>query len=250
MILNGTAAVEQWVNYQTRQNNHEPVPYGIQVLDRSVGYHMPGTMEVVGARTNVGKSFILLEQARNQARAGARPLYISGEDPIEEVGKRLTNIPHDEARGIELAFPYRGVLSEILSLIADGVRRGVTNVLIDYLQVFRYDGELPVFSRHDSLTNIMRETLAVCKELMLPLTWASQIRRPGPDGVDKPPTMYDLKESGDIENLAHCILLAHRTSPTSLRLWVEKNKSGPVGASMTYLRGDGGLLTPDDGLLA
>lgn len=250
MILNGTAAVEQWVQYQTRQRNNAPVPYGIGILDRHVGFHMPGTMEVVGARTNVGKSFLLLEQARNQARAGLRPLYISGEDAIEEMGKRMSHLSETEVRGIELAFPFRGVLSELLDYIKEGVRKGVTNVLVDYLQVFSYDGDLPVFSSHDAYTQIMREVLALCKDEGLPLTIASQVRRPSIENNDKPPTIYDLKESGSIENLSHCILLAHSVAPGSVRVWLAKNKSGPVGASATYIRGEGGLLMPDTGLLA
>jgi replicative DNA helicase len=75
------------------------------------------------------------------------------------------------------------------------------------------------------------EILAKAEQITVILL--SQLRRP--QNANDPPTMLDLKESGDIEAAAHVVLLLHSPdsqdgSPTGEDLLIiGKNRNGPKG---------------------
>lgn len=97
-------------------------------------------------------------------------------------------------------------------------------VVIDYLQTLQYYGA----ETKKAITDMMIKFRAFAKDNDIAMIIISQLRR-----SDKAePTINDLKESGDIENLADSIVLLHRDSLTNIKQketgWyqVAKNRLG------------------------
>ena len=68
-------------------------PSGIAELDRVLGGGLvPASALLVGGDPGIGKSTLLLQVAASLARAGARVLYISGEESIEQVRLRARRL--------------------------------------------------------------------------------------------------------------------------------------------------------------
>jgi replicative DNA helicase len=65
----------------------------------------------------------------------------------------------------------------------------------------------------------------------------SQVKRPDKNRPAEPPTLYDLKEAGEIENASEAVLIGHveyqdipgaRSKLRTRKIKVEKNKDGPT----------------------
>jgi replicative DNA helicase len=77
-------------------------------------------------------------------------------------------------------------------------------VIVDYLQVIQGDGN-DLRARVSAVSNRLRSLAKTEQVAVLAL---SQLRRP--DSEDTRPTMFHLKESGDIEAHAHTVILLYR----------------------------------------
>jgi DNA repair protein RadA/Sms len=89
---------------------------GVPELDRVLGGGLvPGSVVLVGGEPGIGKSTLCLQAAAAVARAGARVLYVSGEESLEQVrlrAGRLGDVPDgllalSETRVEALAEPWR-----------------------------------------------------------------------------------------------------------------------------------------------
>lgn len=76
-----------------------PVPTGIAELDRVLGGgFVPGSVTLLGGEPGVGKSTLVLQVLAARARAGARVLYVTGEESVDQVRLRAERVGalHDE----------------------------------------------------------------------------------------------------------------------------------------------------------
>lgn len=76
-----------------------PVPTGIAELDRVLGGGLvPGSVTLLGGEPGVGKSTLVLQVLAARARAGARVLYVTGEESVDQVRLRAERVGalHDE----------------------------------------------------------------------------------------------------------------------------------------------------------
>jgi len=208
----------------------------------------------VGAKTTRGKSIFVSQIVGNLIRNGVRTLVFTPELDKEEYIDRmlcsLANVPIDNWKAAHLLeetefnrivkkkdelMAYSDNLfiedrgSQTCGFILSSVKKhmlnhGVDVVVVDYLQKIKYYGD----NTKKAITDIMEKFCSFAKDNNVAFIVVSQLRR----SADEEPRLYDLKESGDIENFSDSVILLHRDSVTAVEGrkhgWykIEKNRQG------------------------
>lgn len=220
-----------------QSNSRDRGRLGFPAVDDALGGLPDRTMLVVGGTTGSGKSSVALAIAMNWARQHNHKVgIISVEDSEEVYGPRvLTHVCDvnsegffggdisrgyiDECnRGLEAAkqvgihfgFALNRPLDEVLSAIRKAVRQhGCRKIILDYLQAVMLDPKMP---RAIGVARAAQAIKAECQALGVPLVLLSQLSRPEKAKPFSEPHMNDLKESGDLENMAEAIMLLWKVS--------------------------------------
>lgn len=228
-------------------------------LTRALGGWRPGAMYVIGARTSVGKSVVALTAALDMARRGKRALLFSLEMSRDEVYHRLfSNVARVDGMRIqrnELTRDNREAISkaaeklaelpividdranlstaQIRARIKSEQRKGeVGVVIVDYLGKVKPPADAPKNDRRVQVDAIAWAHKEMARELHVPVLAMSQLNRGIESRADKMPMLSDLRESGGQEQDADVVLLLHRAltenqgDPSTLHLWVAKNRHG------------------------
>ncbi|XBQ15503.1 MAG: DNA repair protein RadA [Oceanicaulis sp.] len=107
---------------------------GIAELDRVAGGGLvPGSAVLVGGDPGIGKSTLLLQAVANLAKAGAKAVYVSGEEAADQVRRR--------ARRLGLADAPVALAAETsLEVILDGLKKETPDIaVIDSVQTLWSD---------------------------------------------------------------------------------------------------------------
>lgn len=193
-----------------------------------------GDLVVLGAATGCGKSTLLTTWALSMARRGIGCGIVSIEDKGEDYGsKALTEIS-----GVPTEALWKGAVSDeqadsllraidrdghlpisfvkirsrsvqaVVSRMAFLARvRGARVIMVDYLQAIRHR-EIGSTAR-ERVNDTLAVLMAAAAQLDVTLVLASQLRRSDGSKYHEPHD-GELKESGDIENSAQCIVLLWR----------------------------------------
>lgn len=211
-----------------RDGYPELVPMGLPPLDRELGGLGPGACGVLAAATGVGKSSTVLA-----AMLGSKvPVgLVSLEDGPDVVGTRLlsalTGIDSLRIRRKDLndgdlatiakaakttkldhmffSYPIAGSIEMVEEAIAALAEAGCKMVWCDYLQEIRGHGR---GDRRNEVSEAMTRIHRAAARHKMAVMVVSQFRRFGAE--EKVPQIFHLKESGDIENKARVIVLAHK----------------------------------------
>ena len=239
------------------------VPIGLGPLDDELGGLGPGTMGVLAAATGVGKSSTMLSaMLASKVKVGA----ISVEDGPDVVGTRLLSaltginslrIRRKDLSGKELtaigkaarsnkldhlyfSYPHGGRIELVEKSIELMAEAGCKMVWIDYLQEVHAHGRA---DRRMEINEVMSRVHEKAAESGCAVIMLSQFRRLG-DG-EKVPQIYHLKESGDIENKARIIVLAHKLAESDqghIRFRLAKSTYGGEHICFDMLRDESGTL--------
>jgi len=104
-------------------------------------------------------------------------------------------------------------------------------VVVDYLQLVKGRGE----SRYDKVSDVSNSLRELAKNADIPVIAVSQISRPE-NREKRIPRIFDLKESGSIEQDAHVILMPYRPQEKDGRytgddvIIIGKQREGPTGS--------------------
>lgn len=230
-------ALERWE--EERKLERSPaLPFGVSGLDSATGGMFPGHQIVIGARSGVGKTRLLIQATAAACMAGhsaqmnliepTKDEFIRGlatfysgvradvavqpwtADNSEAEKFRAAMAVVREWRSSKLLSLYGRAnmsLDEIIGRGRVAIHHGCRLIGVDYLQrVYVPSSErgeqmrLKVARASTALANLVKDTQ--CTSLVL-----SQLKRTETMGI---PTMQDLRESGQIENDAHLIVLLHR----------------------------------------
>jgi len=212
----------------------------------------PGQLIILAARPSVGKTAVMLQMVTEAARQGfpavifslemtkselvQRMLFATGMiDPLQiatgnvEWGRftaatsQVTSLPitiNDTSRQL------RKITSKITIL----AKRGTCKVaFIDYLGLMK-DGENAKLPLYQQIANITGTLKATAKAAGVPIVLLCQLNRASAS-EGRPPQLYDLRDSGSIEQDADIVLmLDHERNKQDLKptgrldMWLRKNR--------------------------
>lgn len=241
---------------------------GLDDLDALTNGIEPGQLIIVAARPAVGKTALALAITRNAAQHGARALFASLEMSRAELAARLLsatagingrslrtgpNPAEWERLAGAATAPWLARLTlddrpaasvAYLRARARKLKRheGVTLIIVDYLQLMAPAD--PRASRTEQVGSLSRGLKALAKELGVPIIALAQLNRASEARADKRPQLYDLRDSGEIEQDADAVLLLHPAGDGVLECHLAKHRNGPTGifwldfdaARMTFSR--------------
>lgn len=235
-----------------RKHPVKGIPMLMGNLDKYLNM-LPKRMVIVGARPSIGKTTFVLNGMMNMARAGHPGLFISLEMSEDELvakqsailtginSERITQgeLTDDERSRIADAATNNGVwlpklhIADLPALhanqltgIVEAAKRelGVEVVAVDYLQCMDADGENGVAR----MSAISRACKKAAKSTGVRVIAISQLKRR--DGAEERPEMSDLREAGQLEADGDTIvLLGRKQGADELSVFIDKNKTGPVG---------------------
>lgn len=246
---------ELLLDFMDRMRDPTPpkyIPWGVETLDSKL-YFEPGDLTVLGGFPSAGKTLLSLLFALRQARE-YRVGYYSLETSAAKISDRLvaahapvalsdikrhTLTTQDCAAIAEMIrreentnFDYINAAGmTVADITAMALSRRHQIIYVDYLQKLRAKGN----SRYEIVTAISSDLQLLSKSTGIAVVALSQLTQSdkGKDGKAVPPTMSDLRESGQIGQDADIILLLwpeNMSDYLSNRvLKIGKNKDGPRG---------------------
>jgi replicative DNA helicase len=234
--------------------------YGHAALDDFTMGLKPGQVTVVGARSGVGKSSLMIQAAHANARTGVPVDVFSLEMKRHDVLCRLwaleSGLPYRTIQRKLLNLSERRVLREAALRVAewplrihdDGEltlgqiaalarlsarRHGMRLFCCDYAQIVNAEGK----DERTKVSAVSRTLTKLAKTENVHLMLLSQLRKVPAEQYGKPPHIGDLRETGQLENDCHTAVLLHRgwdedCSRVSFdaELIVPKQRNGATGA--------------------
>lgn len=239
---------------------------GVQNLDLKTTGYRKGELAVLAAWTGHGKSALMVQGVLENAIAGKKvyavslemtaeqlilrmvsaitgidafklrdPRYLSKTelDEVAETMKYINTLP------IVIDDPSSMSISELTARARLQIMKGAEIVFVDYLQLVG-GRESDIRLRTNEVSAGLRE---LAKSTKVPVVALAQLKRPAEGNTNRRPTIYDLKESGNIEQDAHVVVLIYRPRDgqtyTGLdELIVGKQRSAPTGTADVVFRGE------------
>jgi replicative DNA helicase len=248
----------------TSEGLPELIPTGFTAVDDAIGGLGPQAAGILAAATGVGKSGAVLSAMLNSKLPVG---LVSLEDGPDVVGTRIlaavTGIDSMKIRKKDLsatelkkvraaiespglshmyfAYNIAGHIREVEESIAAMLALNVRLIYIDYVQEIGGTRE----DRRNEVTEVFKRCHYACAKGDAALMMVSQFKRLE-DG--KAPQIYHLKESGDLENKARIIILAHKQdSPDAgarVRFRLAKSTYGGEYVKFDMIRDPSGTLRP------
>ncbi|MCP4606342.1 MAG: AAA family ATPase [Proteobacteria bacterium] len=233
---------------------------GIGPLDREFGGLWPGLLTVLASRPAMGKSCMAVNISVNAALANKKVLLISLEDTrrfvqwrmMSRLGEvaldRIVNrkLSHEHTQRLDRARKIISCLSLWIEdsgeMSSEQIRRltlshvdklGLDLVVIDHLGHVREKGK----DLYESTSRAARTLASIPKEAGIPVMLLHQLSRAPLQRDNKEPQLTDLRQSGEVEQLARVVWLLHRPAyyhpqgadPNEMALIVAKNSHGKTG---------------------
>lgn len=253
---------------KTQETDSIRIDTGFSHFDALFKGFWGGQLCIIAARPNVGKSALALEFARRAAKGGFKTLVYSLEMPDVELAERMIshNGPalgdlidmrtdkQDSALWQQIVGSC-GRLSKLPLYINDNPRMTVAKlrtelhslqnvqfVVVDYLTLMQ--SEKRYEKRYQEVGSFTRELKLLAKEMKIPIVALAQVGRNKDSNA--PPSLRDLRESGDIEQDADKIVFIWDTQMgteeyQTLGLRIAKNRRG--GKGDVFMRFDGAHMT-------
>jgi replicative DNA helicase len=239
---------------------------GYAGLDNELAGLQPSELVILAARPSMGKTALALNIAENVALRHRQPVAIfslemskeslllrllASEARVDAHKFRTGHMNKDDWGKVTAALAHLGdapiwiddsASSTVLEMGAKARRlkrdRGLSLMIVDYLQLVTPTGSRRSSNRQEEVSGISRALKGLAKELKIPVVVLSQLTR-APEREDRKPQLADLRESGAIEQDADVVLFINRPNfyktdiPDEERakaeLIIAKQRNGPTG---------------------
>ena len=254
--------------YKTR-NPITGLASGFPDLDELTAGFQSSDLIIIAARPSMGKTALMVNLAENAVmtddHTGGAVLIFSLEQPADQLVVRMlsslgginqTAMRTGNLSPKDWADRFPSAMSQLkdkplyiddtaaltpndLRARARRVKReagGLKMIMVDYLQLMRPSRDQE--NRTNEISEISRSLKAIAKEMACPLVACSQLNRSVESRNDKRPHMYDLRESGAIEQDADVILFIYRDEVYNkddndnkgiAEIIIGKQRNGPIG---------------------
>jgi replicative DNA helicase len=204
---------------------------GISWMDRGLHGLNPGCSYIIAARPGVGKSLVIGQIAANAVYAGYRVLL---QTPEMSRMQYLDRLAHGAAR-VDYERAQEGRITDEEEAAINGwartfaefplfvddygtqtvgrVRANVVRykpdlLLVDYVQYMTPDDRS--VNRNQQVGQISRDLTRIKSDFGIPVVMAAQLNRDIKDKKDKRPELWDLRDSGELEQDADAVIMLHR----------------------------------------
>jgi replicative DNA helicase len=244
----------------TRTGDLLGLPTGIASIDAITRGFQDGEVTQFGARSGVGKSAFMIQAPIENCRQGTPVLLFSLEMTREQILRRMvaaiSGVPFpkvrdgkwasaqelqaiNDAAGTVAEWPLHVVdasgirIEKLIATARLKIRRlGVKLIGVDYAQIVGADGR----DERLRVAAVSRGLTRLAKDEGVPVLVLSQLSRAEKGNANRRPTMSDLRESSQLENDAHCVILLHRTwdedaerMSSDGEIIIAKQRSGETG---------------------
>ena len=238
------------------------VPTGFYSLDRATyGGFNSGNLVILAARPSVGKTAIMLQMARAAAQSGKAVNLFNLEMTNTELAQRFlfsTELvtPVQMARGeiewnlfesASAQFASKPIylndsattIDEIVARITLNSQAGKCDIaFIDYLGLISMGTKSPLYQAIAETTKRLKQTAKSCK---IPIVLLCQLNRASAS-ENRSPMLYDLRDSGSIEQDADIVLMLERANTSEdgrdVSMWIRKNRQGKAGDYKVDIEGN------------
>ena len=214
----------------------EAIPLGLPILDGVIGGLVKSRQLVIGARSSMGKSALMMNMVRSVVSRGHRALIITPEQTDEEFAHRLLSCHSDIPASLigrkldpSMMDKFNDSLTDVYNLpirFEDSPRPTVDYIkavcraekarypdleliCIDYLGEIKLEGARGQNTAW-AVGEACSELRGLAKELNVAQIVVNQLNRGLEQRENKRPMMSDLRESGRIEEVADTILFLYR----------------------------------------
>lgn len=231
LIASAAEELAELVRSRRKGEGITGIPTGIKWMDRGLHGLNRGLSYIIAARPGVGKSLVIGQIAANAVYAGYRVLL---QTPEMSRMQYLDRLAHGAA-GVDYEEAQRGNITDSEEQAINGwaktfgkfplyvddygsqttsrVRANVMRhkpdlLLVDYLQYMTPDD--PRANRNQQVGQISRDLTRLKSDFAIPVVLAAQLNRDIKDKKDKRPELWDLRDSGEIEQDADAVVFLHR----------------------------------------
>lgn len=225
---------------------------GFQYMDTIFyGGFKPGQLIILAARPSVGKTAVMLHMAKAAALAGNPVQVYSLEMTAQELGERLL-FSTGKVRPKQLSTgcvewqaytqaenwlkpmalyinDFSRTLDEIVSRLTQAVKKNRCKIaFIDYLGLLQDCLNFGNAKLYQVIARVTGTLKAVAKRLEIPIVLLCQMNREQAK-ENRSPQLYDLRDSGSIEQDADIVLMLEPKIDAEQKLiyaWLRKNRSG------------------------
>lgn len=232
------------------------VPSKFSKLAKKMSYQ-PGHLIIVAARPGMGKTALVLNEAKHQAKlkipVGILSLEMTtneligrlvseefgidssriSEDQLTQSEKNVLKIEAHKIQNLPILIHDEGSLSTMSAktIIGKWVRQfGVKVIYIDYLQLMEVYGKKTFGNREQEISYISRTLKSIAKEFEITIVALSQLSRAVEQRSGmKRPMLSDLRESGAIEQDADKVLFLFRPEYYKIEEWDDDERTPTEG---------------------
>jgi len=255
-LLSPSVAVDEYLRtlLARQQGTLSGLKYGMKPLDDRIQPAVGGDMVVIAARPSVGKTAFAETIADNWSTQSTSPiLFVSLEMRMDQLFdravSRASSLPAqsiirgkltedeyniavrtaEQRRDVDIWYlpDYYADTAAVRAAAAKTklIHGGIGGIVVDYLQLLTDKGDMEV----QRVTRISRNLKAMAMEFNCPLLVLSQLNRAVESRDDKHPKLYDLRESGSIEQDSDLVMgLSRQLGTSNMDVEVLKNRNGEL----------------------
>lgn len=248
-----SANIKQLIDHYSKDNSKAIFSY-YNGIDECIGSFSGGDYIVLGASTSVGKSTFAINLAKNICMQDKSVLYFSLEMPLEQIQNKMICIQQGLNANKYRNFGFDITEWELYKKGAKELEQWNINVICDYsltpekmknyiikqksvdFVILDYLGLMSGYSNktlYEKMTNLSRQIKLLATEFDVPILCLVQLNRDLKNRPDKRPCLFDIRESGAIEQDADIVMLLHREGlynpnipKNKLEVIIAKNRHG------------------------